>query len=49
MADFGGFGRPEIHILGASGSGQFAGHELFCALCDVPVHLKLVWDGTSNV
>jgi len=24
-------------------------HEPFRALCDVPAHLKLVWDGTSDV
>jgi len=27
----------------------FVWRELFCALCDVPLHLKLVWHGTSSV
>ena len=28
---------------------KFIWHELFCAACDVPAQLKLVWDGTLNV
>ena len=30
-------------------SRKFVWHVPFRALCDAPVHLKLVWDCTSNV
>ena len=49
---FGGWGVQGSTFWGiwqALCSGKFVWHEPFRALCDVPVHLKLVWNGTSNV
>jgi len=48
MYDLGHFwGRFRGVRLGLC-SRKFVWHELLYALCDVPVNLKLVWDGTSN-
>jgi len=38
-----------LQCLAGPISRKFVWHELFCALCDVLVLLKLVWDGTLNV